>query len=413
MPIEQQRQSLLHYFLDNLRAHLIASRFSERVYGSDLLPAEAFVLDYAGQYNHLSLTEIADILCLQVSRVSRILSRLEKAGYLISVPNEETGAKRKSWKLTKKGTSFIKLQAEYNAKQITTQLSHLSLKDAKKLANYLSQIADSSDGPKLPGTSETAAEMVLYSMRRLTIVHGLLGESYVGSDYSALDWLILSEVAYGDFNLTSLSARLQLPITNVNQRLRGAKLSKLITTQSQIKSEVGRKLQLTPSGGKALKTIENKAIKALEAGTMSFSLPELNDFSELFAEYVNSNVPLRTGWLSSEIRVEISNDNSENLEARWLLIQELKDTSREYPLGQKIFADENILLVIRKEARLLAALEIYARESGELVITNAVFSASAGKISVTDLYQVLQKLLLQYGKVSLNDLKHYMGYFAQ
>ncbi len=153
---------------------------------------EGLVLHLVHSLDERSIKELADLLGLERSWVSRVVSQLEKDKLVESVPAEYDRRSRLI-SITKRGIKTLEALGTSRAPLMTGYLNSLSQSEQKKLFATMEQFANLWGAPKCEQSSET--HPFDSTLVRLSWQAGTVGYNFMQSELSVTQYQVLYELA--------------------------------------------------------------------------------------------------------------------------------------------------------------------------------------------------------------------------
>lgn len=382
---EFYRSSLYLTFLDICRSHLIISQFTEKSYGTSVTPTCAFILSEININHDLSYADLAERLRLNRSSISRAISLLIKERYL---------EKKRSFKLLKRGLEFLKLQDDFNQRQLDLLTANLTNLELKRLATLFTEFADEQLAPIIDLPSLSPRDRLLIAIRRVTRLWEITGSHAFKSDYNALDWLVLSELHYNKLTLSQLAEKINIPLNTLSQRVKSYKDNNLVEFIGNEIDQRSKNIVLSVAGHKALYSIEKKAHDFFAIALDRHSIEYIEDFVELFWKYTLSIARYRSvRFKGSEVYLSKA-DNQDLEQLRWVFIRYLSsiENTLKYQLTENFFSPQNCNLKITSDSKIIGGLEIVFKEGQILKLVNQVLPVSI-QLEKSEILNLISKLL--------------------
>ncbi len=268
-------------FLDTLRTHLLNARVGADVGNTAISNTSTRVLFEYCRMDTPSVEEVANLLRINKSTVSRAIQYFEKIRYIELHPSS---TRRLSFSLTERGEHFLLSHERAMIERANEQLTRLGKSEAKRFGNFMHSFCEHQSAPEvIPKPDESR---VLISWRRISYAHGVMSGDYLQSGYSAEDWLILSELHYEHRDLKSLQFYLGKSQAALSQKLKRMTEDGLLKSAPLRDDKRRRSYRLTSQGRTALNEIETFATQKFSKGLTGLSDEEKTDFLFLLRKYV-------------------------------------------------------------------------------------------------------------------------------
>ncbi|MCB0334169.1 MAG: MarR family transcriptional regulator [Bdellovibrionales bacterium] len=161
---------------------------------------EGLVLHLIHSVDQQSIKDLADILGLERSWVSRVVGQLEKDNFVESVPSEHDRRSRLI-SITKRGIKTLEALGTNRSPLMTLYLKSLSQSEQKKLFSTMEDFASRWGAPKCVQSSET--HPFDSALVRLSWQAGTVGYNFMQSELSVTQYQVLYELATSSQNLSA------------------------------------------------------------------------------------------------------------------------------------------------------------------------------------------------------------------
>jgi DNA-binding MarR family transcriptional regulator len=227
--------------LELLRLYHFNARYLSNDYPQGLRSIEEAVLVAMASLSEIRAAEVVAALHVDKSTVSKALTSLRRGRYVTSSVNLHDKRVR-SIAFTKRGSQHLQKHAAYHQKLVAAFSAHLTTDELNRLQDYLTRFADG-DGAA-PIAAREAESPLIVQMRRLGRAHSILGSSYLGSEFSIGEWLVLCAVRdlTAPVTPTLLSRWIGVPKNTLSQMLSRLRSKRLISTRDL--RHDGRKLEV-------------------------------------------------------------------------------------------------------------------------------------------------------------------------
>ena len=319
-------EDLYYQILESLRLYNLKGKFVSSVYDSPLNGSEAYILVELDIDSSRKAKDLANILELEKSTISRTVAGLVRLGYLKQKSSAQD-RRHNELSLTKKGLEFLALHDQFNEKLIGEFVQNISLQEMSELQFYLKTLSDN-DGAQ-PIVLRPNEHPMLIEMRRLARRWGAIGNSWFDSGYSIAQWQVLSEIkaGAGKSRPSELSATLSLPTNTISHILQIFENDGLIGRHRVPGDKRGWLLQLSTKGEKTLKQINLISHKRIRSALIELSPVQTERFSVLLRRYIGeekSEVKAsKEKVLQQMVIIRALEEDVERTEARGILILNL------------------------------------------------------------------------------------------
>ena len=272
-------------FFELLRQYNLRGKFTGGVYDTSLSPLEAYVVVETDAARGISINELAEILRVDRSTLSRAVSRLVRNRYL-SAKIRRQDRRSKQLTVLPRGAEFLKIHDAFNASFVAKLSLGLSKADLKSLARYLDRLADGAGAAPLrlrPNEPE-----LLRGVRRLARVWDILGGAFLQTKYSVLHWQILTEAQRARAGLRPLTLirELNLPKSTLSEILARYRAEGLITQKRDTQDLRGFMITLTPAGRRVVQQLRTRGVRRIAGALAAWPVGEQRRFLRLFERYV-------------------------------------------------------------------------------------------------------------------------------
>lgn len=221
-----------------------------------------------------SIGEIASMLKLERSWVSRMINGLEKQDLLKTV--SAVGDKRiRSVRITKKGLGELIQLLSARARVVSETYKALSSEEQKDLKRLLKKLADGLRAPRC--TIEDETHPIDAELTRISWMMGVVGENFLGSGMSVSKYQVLHELVHKKdevFSLTDIAKRLPLNLSSVSRLLCSLEKEKLLERKSSQDDARFSLLCLTKKGLAAWEEASRKGAEILAEALRGVPLSE-------------------------------------------------------------------------------------------------------------------------------------------
>lgn len=257
-----------------------SNRTIESAYGHALGVAESSLMQEC-LASPLAAHTIGKKLCLSPVKITRMVSALESQGFV-----EKTAHGREVViSLTNKGEKIF--YEAYKTAQETFEeaMKNITSEKRKQFADLMSRFSDGLDIIKPASLPKDPPLMV--PIRALTRALGLLGRNIFGSEYSPLEWHILSLIDINEATITIANIAQDLGIshasitTAVNRLMSFNLLEKLDVS----KDHRAKPLTLSVEGKATLQEVTAQGIKLIQKAMGDFNQEEERTFAFLWRDY--------------------------------------------------------------------------------------------------------------------------------
>jgi len=387
--------------LDLLREHLIRAQFAERAYGTDLPSTLAAVMNELARDVRMPQSELAELLHVHQSSLSRSLDQLVDRKMLVRKP-KQLGSRRVLCSITKKGQRFIDRQMEVSEKLELERAASLTGVEVSQLEKFLAMMTDVSrlnSLPRLP--RETTMTVIWWA---LTYAHGIVEGNYLSSGHSVSHWVLLSEIQYNQRSISDISQLLLTPVSVISLRIKSLLNQKLVAYHRHTTDSRSKVLTLTNKGFKILAEIESAAQRDFSDRYRELSSNQWLQFIDLMQRYVYGKAPKH----NQEYTVRKIVDHLEIVGARRAALEVMgKPSMREYPLTGYLFCSDNELIEVAIGVQERVLIELLPRTRTGWRVVNIVATGSTElSLILSEIITVLKRHL--GSKVTLDPQFDYL-----
>ncbi len=383
--------------LDTLRAHFFLSRFALTAYGSGLTSVQAYVLEYLDRAPDFTLSQIAQLLGLNKSSVSRAVHELVALGHLRQANHTLSSARRSALALTRKGRALLDANYLLAEGHVLKLSARLSSEERVGLLEFLSTFAEGCAAPAHPGAESDPRGALFVAMRRLSLAHGLGSGNFFGSGFPITEWALLTEIDLLSRSTAELSELFAGTPTSLSQLLRRFEDRGLLKMQRASEDKRRNELELTEKGKTALAAIEQQALEGIDDALAAYIDEQLFAGVQLFTKYVGPSVRLRQSHLGTELVLSTVRDSAELVGLRWEFVRTLAAaTDEHYPLGSTLFSESQHTIKFEHDGALSGAVELQELAVGRYRVVNLFSQGSVLRnYTIEQITQALLPLLPQ------------------
>lgn len=271
--------------LELLRRYHFNARYLGSNYPQGLSGIEEAVLVTMASAPGARAADIVAALRVDKSTVSRALLSLEQGKY-IAVSIDRADKRVRHLTIAQRGFTYIGEHRQFHQRLAAAFSSHLSTEQLRRLQDYLTRFADGDEAP--PISPQEGESPLIVQMRRLGRAHSILGNSYLGSEFSIAEWLVMCAVRElpAPVQPTILHRLLGIPKNTLSQMLARLRSRKFLSTKALPHDKRMVEIVLRSAGSAALKQVEAIATERFSRALLGFSPNELEDFLAIFSLYI-------------------------------------------------------------------------------------------------------------------------------
>jgi DNA-binding MarR family transcriptional regulator len=341
------------------------NRYVQKEPTTNLSLLEAHILTEIDAKPGVKQKELLEMFHVSQASLSLAGSELEKRGLLLRVASEDD--KREiNYRLTVPGKRVVKESDLVTDRTFTALSKELSQDERKELVNLLRSVADGLG--EIKQDQRRNEDSFRLHQRRVTRALGLLKSKVYGSQYSPLEWQVLSEVALhsGSVIAKDLGERLGVKrstLTIVIARLRKAKLIAYKRLALDNRSKV---LHVTQDGEKAIDGIEKFATQKLKLALKTFSLQQKRRWIKVLSVYALGELA-ESKSQSDEVTFHVALTEEQKSAARSFIVKQAVSENFTQHLPCRIASPEQLTVYGKTQKQeLCVALNIDLKDGNSI-----------------------------------------------
>ncbi len=363
---QRTSRSVYLRILDCLRTNIVKLQFTEFAYGTSVSIVQARLIDEYVKRGAPRIEELALILGVHKSSISRNLGALVKGGFLKEEPYRGD-SRRKRYSTTPKGERFIAQQRARNRAHYERNAAALQPEELKELVACCEVFAG--DGPEIPILRVEGEEDLMIAIRRLAYRHGVVSGDYLGSGLSVFQFVLLSEIYHDRMDVVSLRQLLKTPHSTLTERLNTMVARGWVRSGQSPHDRRLRILSLTPAGRATLETVEQTAERVFRAALKGLSATKVRRFEDLLRLYVGPRARRSTASLAGELS-SVEAARRELPALRRELLAFIQRSEGEYPLTGFLFSADSRVIKLSLQGTECCVCEVRATDDGRFVLVN-------------------------------------------
>lgn len=367
------------------RLEAVTQGFGSEETSSALTYTDGLVLLILETEPDITIGRLAEILGLERSWVSRVISALEKRSLVRAyTPPEDKRSKKVS--LSKKGRDALDDLIAVRRTISDKALSDLTAAQQEGLSAALRQLADGLGAPDYPGRPGSNA--VDMELARISWSIGVIGENFMKSGLNVTQYQILFELANNDgrLSVSELYERLPFDLSTISRTITGFEKSGYVQKFTSDHDRRSSLSALSPRGRKKWEEISSSAANTIRAAARDISDKTQKNLASLL-ELATHHIPGR-GRAASAPKLEISavSGAGQISDADMFLKQLLSESGKAGTPGRKY--------VVSLNDTLHGVIEI-SRHKGKEELSRFVFAGSG--ITTEDCFRIIKSCLKESG----------------
>ena len=327
--------------LEIFRTYQLKNRFISTPFGFDVSLVGSHILLDLEQEPLLRGKDLADRLSLDRSSISRALSKLSDQRYVVARVGE-SDRREGRWELTGAGRHLV-LELHRNVEERQHFFGkNVTSPELIEFTSLLKRFADASNAKPILRSTESSG--VAVEIRRLTRLHGVLGNSYLGTSYSSSQWQLLTEISRsgGTITLTALSEKLNIALNTTSLTVDSLSKKRLISKSSHHGDKRIKLLSLTEPGEGALQSIHDAAEVQFGTALHHFSTKERSRLIQLFAQFVG--ITLQADGTHNRLDARIVSEERDRATLRASYLQHMVRQNLHFFLPGEIASSSNLVM---------------------------------------------------------------------
>ncbi len=283
--IRLQRKTRMMSVLEGLRAGRAST---------ELTFTEGLTLHIVATLRETNVKQISEILRLERSWISRIVSSLQKKSCVESF-ELESDRRVKGVRLSAVGRELLVQLNDQRRHFFNGILSMLSETEVKTLAQLLKDLADGFGSPRFPAALDP--HPVDFELARLSWSIGVVGNNYIGTDFSVSQYHIVSVLAEEFHNqavsVSEIHELLPIDLSTLSRALDAFAEDGIVEKEQSKRDKRSFQVKLSIKGKKAYQKMVSTAASACHEASRSLSQSKQKRLAKLLAE-ITEEMPTRT-----------------------------------------------------------------------------------------------------------------------
>lgn len=302
---------------------------------------------------------LAQMLQIDKTTLSRILSKMERKGFLHSLPSHNDKRSRKL-NLTDKGKTILKEIDIAGNSLIETLAQSLNSKEREEFHLLLKTFADGLRAA--PGTRRSQDHYLRSELRRLARCFGMLGARATVSNLNSTQEYILSTLLENSseegIEISKLADYLSIELSTLSHSLAKLENSALIYLKPDRDDARKKRCTITTAGERELLKREKDVAALIQTGLEKLPLKNQKRLLELLQRYAAGDTAATSESQSMRPNLVIlTNDRQRNV-ARNFVVQQLVHEGRQSELMEKVYSSEGYAVAFFDNENILGACEI-------------------------------------------------------
>jgi DNA-binding MarR family transcriptional regulator len=233
----------------------------------------------------VDIGSLAAILEMPRTSVATVIDSLSRRR-LVSVSTSKIDGRRRSLKLTKRGTGFLRQTDPAVDAHLDVVLSPLDKSDQIVLAHFFGEIADGMGSP--PCNPRTEEHLVRHQLRRATRALRLIHADFMGAKLGSPEWQVLSKIKEtGERrSISEIAAELGLFLSTTTTICNRLSKRGFTTSRKNPNDKRATAVCLTDVGEKFIQRVEQTMALRLESALLSIPAEELHLKMNIFERVI-------------------------------------------------------------------------------------------------------------------------------
>jgi DNA-binding MarR family transcriptional regulator len=289
-------QGLLTFFLERRKVY---QAFPQAIRAQNPLLGivEESVLGALSTHHELSIRVLTEMIHVDQSWMSRVANRLTSKG-LTSASSSKYDKRLKLLTLTALGQKTLRSHDKITTLIFDKTLDALSHAQVNRFSYLLSLMADNLDSNDY-GRPE-GRHPVDQALLRISWKAGMLNDSFLGSDLSFLETLILQHIfdrRHQELSLTSIAAEFPYDTSTTSRTITNLESRGCIKKLANEKDRRGSQILLTAKGEKTQNEMQESEIELVRRGLKNARPEVVEELESLLAAIINSSALLKAAPL--------------------------------------------------------------------------------------------------------------------
>lgn len=339
--------------------------------------AEAHILLYLDTAPDASATELAAVLNLDKSTLSREIAQMRRKG-LLSIQLSTSDRRKRVLVLPAKAKNIV-CELDHSQRYIMGEcLAALSAQMESRLGHYLKTLADGL-GAK-PAVKRVADHRVSLEIRRLARVLGMLGDKPGATELVLSQVHLLESLVQADTDLAAADLTKVIPLdaSTISRHLKHLARRGWITRRPAQGDKRKRTIQLTAAGKRVLALHQNEVARRFHAALKSLTAAQLHDFLELLQAVAGPRTQAPKPSAPEGIKVRRLRETEELTAARGFLLEEMVQRNMHYLLGSHILSGDGLVYALYENDKLKGVCELRP-QAKKWVLQHYVVAGDAGQ----------------------------------
>ena len=336
-----------------------------------LPPLESLVFTLLARNPSLKAGDLARELKQQKSKVSRILTSLERKQYLSS-SIAEGDRRTRELSFTPKGKALLTELDQSNNQMACRMWESLDAGEFEEIRLALTALADGLGAS--PVTARIDEHPLFVQQRRLGAVTGMSGKVYMSSGHDILGFQVLFELYRSEEPLRFLELVRVLPFepTRLSRQLAAYVQQGMLETLAVSDDKRGVAYSLTPQGRRKFEEMDLRIAGQYEAALRNYTISSPVRLAALLHNVHSAPFP---EILDSTIRVKACSSAADYRRARAFLVEELVRQQKHHSLSSELLPESNLCLLALRGEQIVCCCEI-RRQQERAMLLEPLFNVS-------------------------------------
>ncbi len=385
----------IHYYVLLFQRRMRKVRFD---YDFPLDNDSMLLLMLLATEKEITATEVAKILVLQKTKVSRELFKLEQAGYIESISSKED-RRTKLLKYTKAGRDLVNELKRINNDISIRGIYPIKAKKREVFVKFFTQLSDALGFEK---AEPNPGELPLWNQQRRIASHsGMVGNEYMSSGLQLLEYQIFIELIKVDADLrfSHFVEKLPFEASKMSRSISAFEKKGYMAKKANKTDKRGINVRITKKGQDFFSEINDKVAKRYLEALISIDKKIAKEFIASMKTLDDVNLPPPT---PREITLSVCSTEDDFKLARKILVELLVKASRHNVLTSKLIPENFFCVNYRVASTTIGVLTI-SRDKGSDISSVINFEISLpSDLKHLSMEQCLKLGLAKYNKKSVN-----------
>ncbi len=355
-------------------------------YPIPLTAPEAIILSLIAREPELTPKQVAQLVDLQKSKVSRVLAGLEREGYL-QVLLSDNDRRQRILKFTEEGAKLLDELDEINTAIALDGCSALTASERAQVARFLRALASGLGSP--PVVKRPNEDILVPEQRRMIQITGMIAKEYMGSGLDIAAYQLLFALAEAEMPLRFLQLADLLPFE-------GSRLSRQLTEWTEkgyVKrgsiagDKRGSSYRLTDKGRKRFETLQREVAVKLAEALKRVSKREIDHFVVLVQKVIAGPIP-SPGRVELVLTRCVSKRHYQT--ARAFLVEAFVKKEQHHDLESQLIPESSLCFLVHYKGVTLGLAE-FSEEQGRCRARNLV---AIGELEAIDKFLAMLRVLI-------------------